>query len=185
MPKTTFTKEECMVWKKDKDHNPRTGRAIKKDAKQGVFVELAKQCAELDKPKDARKKRGVPRATTGVSKVPVTKEVQTAYDAYCRCLMKVRPKATGKGGPYGICTSSVLRKKQIQTQPGFCDFNFEEFDANQLLAYGAELEGRKKWDWAMTKKARSGDRSALIKEITSLHRKMKKEAVAKTAKKTA
>lgn len=41
----TFTKAECEAWKKDKTHNPKTGRKISATAKNGVYQQLQKACA--------------------------------------------------------------------------------------------------------------------------------------------
>jgi hypothetical protein len=57
-------------------------------------------------------------------------------DKYCRCLMKVRPKA--KGGPYGICTSSVLKKRGAKRPTKGCVYDFDEFRVTELRAYAKE-----------------------------------------------
>jgi len=201
----SFTKAECLKWFQDKTHNPRTGRPIKPDAPNGIYATLQRQCKDYEigkikpspkkkdanavvtKVKPAPKKKTPPPpplfnavatkgATRGVPASPVSKSTQSAYDAYCRCIMKVRPTLKGKPyekAAYAICNKSVLKSKKIASRPKFCDYDFQDFTAEQLLAYAQEVEARAKWDWKMSKKARAGDRPALIKDLTKLQKRMK------------
>lgn len=116
-----FTAKECERWKQEPAKNPRTNRRINVDSKYGVFKKLQQQCTER----------------------PVLKiESRTVQQKYCDCLMHVRPKRV----PYGICTKSVLHRKNASpvAHPKFCEYTFENYPVEELAAYARELNLRKK-----------------------------------------
>lgn len=176
--KVPFTKAECLKWLEDKSRNPRTGRKINPDVKGGIYSELERQCNEGTQSATKVLLSATQGATKGIPNS--TKENQNAFqdsfDAYCRCLMKVRPTIKGKSyekAVYAICNKSVLKSKKINTRPKYCDYNFEDFTDEQLLSFADELEHRKKWDWKLSQKARDGDRKAIVAELKKLQKHMK------------
>jgi len=49
----SYTKEECITWKKDKMRNPRNNRKLNTNAKNGIYNQLTKICAILLKDHDS------------------------------------------------------------------------------------------------------------------------------------
>lgn len=49
----SYTKEDCVIWKKDKLRNPRNKRKLNPDAKKGIYNQLTKICAILLKDHDS------------------------------------------------------------------------------------------------------------------------------------
>lgn len=160
-----FTQSECRKWMQDKERNPRTGRKINPDAKRGVYKTLETQCAQIQE-----KQQGV----------RVSKDDASPGAKYCRCLMHVRAK-TNKT-PYGICTKSVLHKYNA-SRPQFCDYVLTDFTTEELLAYGKEYETRKSYVFKLSKKASSGDRASLLKDLGKLQEFLRNKKISKTSKK--
>jgi len=50
---SSYTKEDCVIWKKDKLRNPRNKRKLNPDAKKGIYNQLNKICAILLKDHDS------------------------------------------------------------------------------------------------------------------------------------
>ena len=50
---SSYTKEECITWKKDKMRNPRNKRKLNTNAKNGIYNQLTKICAILLKDHDS------------------------------------------------------------------------------------------------------------------------------------
>lgn len=184
-----FTREECRKWFKEKTRNPRTNRPIRQDTKRnGMYNELEKQCEkfkEASPPKIVtrrvvRRRKPPPETngeqTRGVPEYEVTPRTQDAYDKYCRCLMRTRVSIKGKPyekAVYAICNKTVLKSRDMSTRPEYCEYNFNDFDTEQLLAYAEELEGRQKWDWKMSNSSRSGNKDALVEDLRALQKRMK------------
>lgn len=135
----TWSAQECAQWTKVPDVNPRTGRKIKVGSATGIYASLDRHCG---------------RERTAAS----------AHQKYCRCLMKVR--AASDISPYGICTASVLSKHGLYSARKPCDYKYEEFTYDQLMAYARELQARKRNPLGkLSLKAMRGDKAALVASL--------------------
>lgn len=96
-------------------------------------------------------------------------DTRTVAQRYCDCVMHVRVK--NATGAYPICTKSVLHKYNAK-RPAACDYDWDKYTTEEILAYADELSTRKGNPLKITAKARTS-RSTLIKEITQHFSKRK------------
>lgn len=134
-----WTPQECAAWAKVPGVNPRTGRKIKTESTAGVYASLKHACEQRD----------------------AAEHATSVHQKYCRCLMQVR--ATSVTSPYGICTASVLSKRGMSSARKPCNYKYEEFTHEQLMAYARELQTRKSNPLGkLPRKVERGDTAALV-----------------------